>query len=125
MSRRSRSPVRAVTPAAALVMAAALLAVPPGRVEAAQPSPPAAKNVHTVIIEGLQYRPRIIVVRRGEPVTWINRDLVPHTVTATGGSFDSRGIAPDGSWTYVPERPGQYEYACAFHPTMKGKLEVR
>lgn len=118
----SRSPACAAT--AALVMAAALLAVAPGLVRAAQPSH-AAKKAHTVIIEGLQYRPRIIVVRRGEPVTWINRDLVPHTVTATGGSFDSHGIAPDGSWTYVPEKPGRYDYTCTFHPTMKGKLQVR
>jgi plastocyanin len=125
VTRWTRSPVRTVNSAATLVMAAALLAAAPSVAGAAEPSHPVAKKVHTVIIEGLQYRPRVLVVRRGEPVTWINRDFVPHTVTAAGGSFDSHGIAPNGSWTYVPKKPGEYDYTCTFHPTMKGKLEVR
>lgn len=119
----SRSPVRTV--AATLVVAGALFAAAPRVAEAAQPSHPAAKKGHTVTIEGLQYRPRVIVVRRGEPVTWVNKDFVPHTVTAVGGSFDSHSIAPEGSWRYVPQKTGDYDYTCAFHPTMKGRLEVR
>ena len=125
---RSRLHVRAVTAAATFVAAVALLAAAPAVIGAPQPSQPpqsASKKVHTVTIEGLQYHPRVIVVRRGETVTWINKDFVPHTVTATGGSFDSHGIAPQGSWTFVPEKPGTYDYGCAFHPTMKGTLVVR
>lgn len=124
MIRRTRSPARAVTSAAALTMAVALLAAAPRVAAAVQPSNAAAKTVHTVIIEGMQYHPRVIVVRRGERVTWINRDFVPHTVTAAGGSFDSHSIAPDASWTYTPTKSGAYDYTCKFHPTMKGRLEV-
>lgn len=125
MPRRARFPVRAVTSVATLIVAAALVAAAPGFVRAAQPPHAAARKVHTVTIEALQYHPRVIVVRRGEAVRWINDDLVPHTVTATGGSFDSHSIAPNASWTYVPKKPGAYDYICRFHPTMHGKLEVR
>jgi plastocyanin len=118
-----------MTAAAVLIPAAALGAAPPGAApraaaKAAQPPHPAARKVRTVIIEGLRYRPGIVEVKRGEPVRWVNEDPVPHTVTAAG-RFDSHSIAPEGSWTYVPERTGEYDYTCRFHPTMKGKLEVR
>lgn len=125
MTRLPRSSARAVIPAATLTIAAALLAAAPRVTGAAQPSQPAEKTVHTVTIEGMQYHPRVVVVRRGERVTWINKDLVPHTVTAVGGSFDSHSIAPDGSWTYTPKKSGAYDYTCTFHQTMKGRLEVR
>lgn len=117
--------MRSVISVAALVLAAALIAAAPRAAEATPPSHPPAKKRQTVIIEGLQYRPRVVVARRGEPVTWINQDFVPHTVTAVGGGFDSHSIAPNGSWTYVPKNPGEYDYKCIFHPTMKGKLDVR
>lgn len=118
--RRAPSSARRMVPAALLALAGLLAAAP----RSARPSP-AADKVRTVLIEGLRYRPRVIVVKRGEQVRWINEDPVPHTVTAVGGSFDSHSIAPGGSWVYVPERAGEYDYGCTFHPTMKGKLEVR
>lgn len=92
---------------------------------AAQRSHPTAGHAHKVIIEGLRYNPQVLVVRRGERITWINKDPIPHTVTAANGIFDSHSIAPDGSWTYVARKAGEYDYACTFHVTMKGRLEVR
>jgi plastocyanin len=79
----------------------------------------------TVTIEGLQFSPDVLRVRAGQRVTWINKDPFPHTVTARNGSFDSHAIAPDGSWTYVVGKAGDYDYICTFHPSMKGRLEVR
>jgi plastocyanin len=90
---------------------------------AAAPLPGLA--VHTVIIEGMSFSPQTLTVRRGDRVTWINKDPFPHTVTATDGKFDSHPIAPDGSWTYVARKPGEYDYVCTLHVTMKGRLLVR
>lgn len=92
---------------------------------ASRPPLPGTAGRHTVIIEGMRFHPGTVVVRRGERITWINRDLFPHTVTAAGGGFDSHAIGPGGSWTYVPTKPGEYDYRCTFHPTMKGKVVVR
>jgi plastocyanin len=85
---------------------------------------PAAVTVHTVTIEGMQYQPQTLTVRRGDRIRWINKDLFPHTVTATGGGFDSPEIAPEGSWTLTARKAGEFAYGCRLHPTMKATLTV-
>jgi plastocyanin len=103
-----------------------LLATGPLRGRAAQPAAnPSAGQAHTVIIEDMRFNPRTLTVRRGDRVTWINKDPFPHTVTATDGKFDSHAIAPDGSWTYAARKAGEYDYVCTLHVTMKGRLLVR
>lgn len=84
----------------------------------------AAKPVaHTVVIEGVRYEPEIVTVKRGDTVTWINKDPFPHTVTANG-VFDSHDVPPGKSWKYTPGRVGSYNYSCTLHPNMKGTLNV-
>ena len=82
-------------------------------------SPP----THTVTIEAMQFSPRILTVKRGDRVKWVNKDLVPHTATAAR-VFDSRSLAPRASWSYVARKPGRYDYVCTLHPTMKATLIV-
>jgi len=64
-------------------------------------------------------------VRVGDAITWINKDLVPHTVTSQAGGFDSGAIAPGASWTFTATRPGEFPYTCTFHPIMQAVLHVR
>lgn len=105
---------------AELLLAAALCAVVAcGLVPAAM----AAPQTHTVAIAGMRYVPETLTVRRGERIVWVNRDVVPHTVTHK--SFDSGVISPDATWTYVASAPGRYSYGCALHPTMKATLIVQ
>lgn len=108
-----------------IALAVAVLAATPLAARAAQPSPPAAVRGPTVIIEGMRYRPRVIVVRKGERIRWINEDPFPHTVTSAEGKFDSHLIAPGGSWSYVARKTGEYRYMCTLHVTMKGRIDVR
>jgi plastocyanin len=88
-------------------------------------APLQGRAAHTVIIEGMRFNPQTLTVRRGDRITWINRDPFPHTVTATDGRFNSHPIAPDASWTYLARRTGEYDYVCTLHVTMKGRLLVR
>ena len=83
----------------------------------------AAPRTHTVVIEGLRFNPETLTVHRGDRIVWRNKDLVPHTATASG-AFDSRSIAAHGSWSYVARKAGALPYVCSFHPTMKGTLKV-
>ena len=78
---------------------------------------------HTVVIDGTQYQPAAITVKKGETVTFVNRDPFPHTVTAAG-KFDSREIAANGKWTYRAATAGEFPYICTLHPNMKGTLKV-
>jgi plastocyanin len=82
-------------------------------------------KTYVVKIEGLRFEPATLTVNSGDRIVWINKDLVPHTVTADAKAFDSRDLAADASWTYVTRAPGEYPYGCQYHPTMKGKLIVR
>lgn len=79
--------------------------------------------VHRVEIDGVKYSPMTLVVKRGDTVTWINKDPFPHTVTAKG-AFDSGDIPAGGKWKFVARKPGTYDYGCTYHPNMKGVLKV-
>jgi plastocyanin len=80
---------------------------------------------HTVVIDGLQFRPAELTVHRGERIVWLNKDPLPHSVTADSKLFDSGSIAAAGSWSYIAGKRGEYAYHCIFHPTMQGKIRVQ
>ena len=79
---------------------------------------------HTIVIEGVKFEPGTLTVKRGETITWVNKDPFPHTVTAPG-VFDSHDIPPNRSWKYTARKAGEYAYTCTLHPNMKGTLRVK
>jgi plastocyanin len=64
-------------------------------------------------------------LRPGDTVSWTNEDLVPHTVTARDGTWDSGEITPGESFVLVVDTSGTVPYLCRYHPTMTGTLDVR
>lgn len=61
----------------------------------------------------------------GATVSVVNRDAAAHTVTATGGAFDTGSIGAGATATLTaPLAPGSYEFFCAIHPSMSGLLVV-
>jgi plastocyanin len=80
--------------------------------------------MHVVTIEAMHFNPPALTVRRGDGVVWVNKDPFPHSAAAAK-TFDSRKIKPNASWTYVAKKPGDYPYACTFHPSMKALLTVQ
>jgi len=85
----------------------------------------AGTKTHTVTIENMRFDPENLVVGPGDRIVWINKDLFPHTASASSRAFDSGSIAPNASWEYVAGKPGAYLYTCSFHPTMHAALTVR
>jgi plastocyanin len=83
----------------------------------------AAGTSHTVTIDGTRYMPEAVTVKRGDSVTWINKDPFPHTATS-GKAFDSREIAGGKSWKRTFPKAGRYDYICTLHPNMKGTIVV-
>lgn len=90
--------------------------------ESAVSSEPAT---HTVTIENMRFSPDSLVVKRGDRVVWVNKDLLPHTATADAKAFDSGDIPVEKSWTYTAAAQGHYAYKCTYHPGMKGMLTVQ
>ncbi len=84
----------------------------------------AAPVVHTVTIEGFEFRPPVIAVKAGDVVEWRNKDILPHTATAQPAGFDSGTIATGASFRFTAKTKGRVDYICTLHPTMKGTLTV-
>ena len=55
-----------------------------------------------IVMEKLGYVPAEAQAKVGDTIEWINKDILAHTATATGGD-----------WNY-----------CKYHPNMKGRLTV-
>jgi plastocyanin len=65
--------------------------------------------------------------RRIQPntwVTWSNNGQDAHTVTALDGSFDSGNLDPSDGFSWFFDQPGTFEYVCALHTWMTGKIVV-
>ena len=84
----------------------------------------AAAETHVITVEDMQFRPAALTVKRGDTVTWKNKDLVPHTATAAG-KFDSGNIDGNHSWSWKAAAPGEFGYVCTFHRGMKGSVTVK
>lgn len=84
-----------------------------------------APKTHVVVMENMQFSPRVLKVRVGDRIEYKNTDLVPHTATAKrADTFDSGLIKPGESWTFSPTTVGTFGYTCTFHPVMTGELLV-
>jgi plastocyanin len=85
----------------------------------------AAGRAYRVEIKGMAYALSELTVAPGDTVVWVNRDIVPHTVTADARQFDSASVSPSAEWSFVVRQRGRIPYTCTFHPTMKGVLVVK
>ncbi|CAE6818434.1 Amicyanin [Paraburkholderia nemoris] len=85
----------------------------------------AADRTYVIVIAQMRFNPPVLTVHRGDRVTWVNKDLFPHTATAPSKAFDSREISPNTSWSYVARQTGRYPYLCTLHTTMRGTLVVQ
>ena len=80
------------------------------------------------------YDPDELTAKKGDEVTVVNQDTVPHTTTSGTGasdpnsakSFDTSIINGGESATIslAQVEPGQYDYYCVIHPYMTGKITV-
>ena len=85
-------------------------------------SPP---RQHIVEIRAFSFQPPRTVVSPGDTIVWINRDIVPHTVTAAGGTWRSQALEEGESWEIEVENSEVGSYFCEFHPHMMGVLAAR
>ena len=80
---------------------------------------------HVVKVSGLGFQPATLTVHSGDRVTWLNDDLIVHTVTAADHGFDSGDLPAGKSWTFVARKRGTFRYACRYHANMTGTLIVQ
>ena len=80
---------------------------------------------HVVEIREFSFHPKRILVSPGDTIVWINRDIVPHTATASDGTWGSQDMEEGESWEMVVENSVMQPYFCDFHPNMRGVMEAR
>jgi plastocyanin len=90
-------------------------------------SPDAATSPVRVKIDNFTFNPATITVPAGTEVLWTNGDDVPHTVTSSAKprAFASPALDTDEQFSHVFATPGIYDYFCAVHPHMTGRVIVR
>ena len=79
---------------------------------------------HHIDIKDFEFSPTELVVRPGDKIIWTNRDIVPHTATATDKSWDSKMIQRGKKWHINVTSDMSTSYYCRFHPKMKAKLTI-
>lgn len=89
---------------------------------------PAPASADTITIKNFAFSPNTLTVAPGATVTVHNSntgEVATHTVTATGGAFNTGDIAPGQTKTFTaPTKPGSYPYICEIHQYMTGTLVV-
>lgn len=80
-------------------------------------------GLDTIVINGMQFNPAELHVKKGDTVVWVNRDIVVHDATEFPDKKWTSGPLPNGSsWKMKVDK--SYDYFCSIHITMKGKLVV-
>ena len=77
-----------------------------------------------VEIVDFNYKPADLKVKAGTTVTFTNVDTFAHTVTAKDKSFDSGNMDEKATFEHTFAEAGTFEYLCAIHNSMTGKVTV-
>ena len=79
----------------------------------------------TIRIDDCAFETTVTYVDPGDTVTWISRDVFPHTVTGAAGSWGTEEMLETGDKVaYAFEDEGVYPYYCDLHPSMVGAVVV-
>jgi plastocyanin len=85
-----------------------------------------ALGANEVGIDNFAFAPRVLTVKTGTEVTWINRDDVPHIIVNTQEKFPESPVLDTGRrFTHRFTTPGKYDYFCSIHPKMTGTVVVQ
>lgn len=77
---------------------------------------------HFVEITGFKFIPESLTVKTGDTITWINKDIAPHTASADDKSFDTGELKQNETGSITVSNDQTITYFCKFHPSMKAKL---
>jgi len=81
---------------------------------------PAAAATHVVVIDQLKFAP-VPPLKVGDVVTFVNKDLFRHTVTASNNSFNI-DLMPGARGSLRINSAGRAAFYCKYHPGMRGSM---
>ena len=77
--------------------------------------------------KGFAVSPKLLTVKKGATVTWINQDDAEHDVTPEEETDDFKAselFSKGETYKVTFNTVGTYNYHCSPHPYMKGTIEV-
>jgi plastocyanin len=81
---------------------------------------PAAAATHVVVIDQMKYSP-LPPLKVGDTVTFVNKDMFRHTVTASNNSFNL-DLVPGTQGSLHINSAGHAAFYCKYHPGMRGTM---
>jgi plastocyanin len=75
-----------------------------------------------VNIANFSFNPVTLTIKKGAVVTWTNNDSSPHQIKSA--DFNSDLLNNGQSYSFTFNNIGTFDYSCAIHPSMTGKIIV-
>ena len=90
---------------------------------------PRSQSGAAVTIQLFQFQPGRLEIKAGTTVIWVNQDDILHTVTLgtpenRNGSVNLNLSGKGATVSFTFDRPGEYEYFCDRHQSMRGRILV-
>ena len=94
----------------------------PDSVSAVAPAPTVNPAPAAVSIQNFAFDPATLTVKKGTEVIWTNNDSAPHKIQSD--SFSSKTLGQGTSFSFTFNEAGNFDYFCAIHPSMTGRIIV-
>ena len=89
-------------------------------------TPSGSSSGTSITIKNFMFMPMSLTVSPGATIKVTNEDSVTHTLTATGGQFNTGDVTHDQTKTITaPMKAGTYHYLCNIHQYMMGTIIVK
>lgn len=93
---------------------------------ASAPSPTTNQAATAVTIQNFAFSPASLTIKKGETVTWTNKDSAPHQIASDmAGKFQGPSISNGQTYSFTFNETGSFPYHCAIHPMMKATITVQ
>lgn len=85
-----------------------------------------ATRIALVTIKDYQFSPRVLHIRSGDTVRWMNGEKrASHSILFLGEKgLESDRLFPGDTWDRQFTHAGPYNYTCGPHPEMSGEIVV-
>jgi plastocyanin len=80
------------------------------------------KLTASVSIKNFAFNPKPLNIKVGTTVTWTNNDPMAHQIKSA--TFNSSPLSNGQTFSFTFSTAGTYNYSCAIHPSMLGKIVV-
>ena len=87
------------------------------------PAQGSAVEANAITIQNFAFSPATLTVKKGTTVTWTNNDSAPHQIKSA--TFNSSQLSKGQSFSFTFNTAGSFDYSCAIHPSMLGKIIVQ